>query len=243
MSVRFATPPPDVRGRGGLLDEPLRPGDLSVLRRQVATVRAASQRAGTFRGFRSMTVGFSAVAALATGCLAGSTTTEATAAISVRYDVATWVTVAAVCLGAAAGEMLWRAKGSPYGLAMLWTAAGQFLPCVAAGGLVTETARRFRPDLLPSLPGIWALLFGLGVCSCARLLPRAFWGVGLWYLAAGCVGLAAPDMGASNAFLAVAFGVGQGASALLLYLLVERPERLAGRREGWGEDDPPHDSL
>ena len=214
--------------------------DLSVLRVQVAAVRAASQRAGTFRGFRSVTVGFSALAAVVTA-VADAVQREPKriyGPIRVLYDPDLWQPVAALCLAVAGGEMLWRSRRSGYGLAMTWTAAGQFLPCVAAGALVTVSATTFSKTLVPYLPGLWATLFGLGVCSCARLLPRPFWAVGAWYLLAGQVGLIAPAVGGGDWFLGVTFGAGQAVTAGLLYLLVERPERLAGRPEGWGEEDP-----
>ncbi|NNJ27227.1 hypothetical protein [Alienimonas chondri] len=242
MPLSRSAPPPDVDDLIGSLGTPFGSAELSVLRRQVAAVRAASQRAGTFRGFRSLTVGFSAVAAVATGWFAPLPEELVIIdGVPIVYAPDAWVVVAGLCFAVAAGEMLWRAKGSSYGLAMVWTAAGQFLPCVAAGAAVTFVAQYLRPELLLNLPGLWALLFGLGVCSCARLLPRAFWAIGAWYLTAGCIGLAAPRLGAGMWFLPAVFGIGQGATAGLLYLLVERPERLAGRHEGWGELDDPAD--
>ena len=226
---------------------PFDPSELSALRSQVAAVRAAAQRSGTFRGFRSVTVGFSAVAAVAAAwadraadppVFPGTVPLVVAGFVPVGFDVGLWVGAAGLCLTVAGGEMLWRTHGSPYGLAMTRTAAGQFLPCVAAGAAVTGAVTALRGDLLPTLPGLWALLFGLGVCSCARLLPRAFWAVGAWYLAAGVVGVAAPRVGATAGYLGVTFGAGQAVTAGLLYLLVECPERRAGRPEGWGEEDP-----
>ena len=219
---------------------PLDRADLAALRSQVAAVRAAAQKSGTFRGFRSVTVGFSALAAVAAAWADLHLLVEPPAS-GLSYDPDLWAGTAALCLLTAGGEIAWRARTSPYGRAMARTAAGQFLPCVAAGGLLTLTASEFRRDLREALPALWALLFGLGVCSCARLLPRAFWAVGAWYLAAGCVGLALSRAGANALFLGVTFGAGQAVTAGLLSLLVERPERRAGRPEGWGEEDPAED--
>ncbi|QDT15453.1 hypothetical protein [Alienimonas californiensis] len=178
MPIPAPPPPHDASNLLGSLRPPRDARELAVLRRQVAAVRAASQRAGAFRGFRALTVGASALAAVLTAWATPLPYDFVVGGVPIRYDLEAWVVVAGLCLAAGGGEMLWRAKGSPYGLAMLRTAAGQFLPCVAAGAAVTFVIDVFRPDLRPSLPGLWALLFGLGVCSCARLLPRAFWAVG-----------------------------------------------------------------
>ena len=212
--------------------------DLSALRGQVAAVRAAAQRAGTFRGFRSVTVGFSALAAVAAAWADLRVLIEPPVS-PLSYDPDLWAGTAAVCLLTAGGEIAWRARPSAYGRAMARTAAGQFLPCVAAGGLLTLVVSEFRQDLWDALPGLWALLFGLGVCSCARLLPRVFWAVGAWYLAAGCVGVALSRYGVNALFLGVTFGAGQAVTAGLLYALIEKPEADAGRPEGWGEEGAP----
>ena len=221
-------------------DPPLTLSDLSLLRRQVAEVRAAAGRAGTFRGFRSATVLFSAAAAVVTAWADARPGPHLfVRGVPVGYDPSLWRAVAGVCLLVAGAEMGLRAhRGGHYGGAMLWTAAGQFLPCVAAGAAVTGAALRFNADLLPVLPGMWAVLFGLGVASCCRLLPRAFWVVAGWYVLAGAVGLSAdPSVGPHAWFLGVTFGVGQGVSAGLLYLLVERPAAAAGVVDDWGGEE------
>jgi hypothetical protein len=61
----------------------------------------------------------------------------------------------------------------------------QFLPCLAAGAVLTLALTRSGPELVPFLPGGWALLFGLGIVSARPYLPRATGWVALFYLAAG----------------------------------------------------------
>ena len=72
------------------------------------------------------------------------------------------------------------------------------------------------------LPGMWSMLFGLGVFASRRLLPKATFLVGGFYLLAGLfmisiryAALAAWPMGAT-------FGTGQIAAAGLLYFTLER---------------------
>ena len=62
---------------------------------------------------------------------------------------------------------------------------GQFLPSVAAGGIVALAFLRLSPSLVPLLPGLWALCFGLGTFASRPYLPRASGWVALYYYAAG----------------------------------------------------------
>ncbi len=61
------------------------------------------------------------------------------------------------------------------------------------------------------LPGLWAILFSLGIFASCRLLPRTVLIVGIWYLAAGVVAL---EFGQGNAALSpwlmgITFGIGR----------------------------------
>jgi hypothetical protein len=56
---------------------------------------------------------------------------------------------------------------------------------VLAGGLVTAAFFRGGVELVGYLPGVWAVLFGLGVISARPYLPRGVGWVGLGYLLAG----------------------------------------------------------
>jgi hypothetical protein len=61
---------------------------------------------------------------------------------------------------------------------------GQFLPCVLAGGLLTAALAR-NDAFIPLLPGVWAVVFGLGVVAVRPHLPRAVGVIGLAYVLAG----------------------------------------------------------
>lgn len=59
------------------------------------------------------------------------------------------------------------------------------------------------------LPGLWQVLFSLGVFASCRFLPRATFWVGVWYLATGMGCLAiGPDVPASPWEMGIPFGVG-----------------------------------
>ena len=61
------------------------------------------------------------------------------------------------------------------------------------------------------LPGLWQLIFSLGVFASCRFLPRQMFAVGVWYLAAGLFCLVAES--AARALspweMGIPFGVGQ----------------------------------
>jgi hypothetical protein len=106
--------------------------------------------------------------------------------------------------------------------------AGQFLPCVAAGLCVTLAVIRGGWDVDHLLPGIWILLFSLGVFAARPFLPRSIGWVGLFYLVAGALllALARPVLDLDNLGWAVGgtFAIGQAATAFVLYRNQERDD-------------------
>src|SRR6185437_11736127 len=116
-----------------------------------------------------------------------------------------------------------------------WMAVEQFLPCVLAGGLVTAALARGAPESVALLPGLWAVLFSLGVFASCRLLPRATFWVGAYYLFAGVLALAfgRGEHALSPWVMVGCFGVGQAGAAVILYWSLERDrgERQTGARE------------
>jgi hypothetical protein len=61
------------------------------------------------------------------------------------------------------------------------------------------------------LPGLWELIFSLGVFASCRFLPRQMFGVGVWYLAAGlfCLAAGAAAHALSPWMMGIPFGIGQ----------------------------------
>ena len=112
--------------------------------------------------------------------------------------------------------------GSSWGREVTRLALEQFAPCLLAGGLVTFVIARTRPESLSLLPGIWQILFSLGVFASYRLLPRATGAVGVFYLGTGLVCLSLGDSALSPWAMAVPFGLGQCLSAAILYWNLER---------------------
>ena len=61
------------------------------------------------------------------------------------------------------------------------------------------------------LPGLWQIIFGLGVFASSRLLPRAIYMVGVWYLCTGlsCLALLGPARSLSPWAMGLPFTLGQ----------------------------------
>jgi hypothetical protein len=128
--------------------------------------------------------------------------------------------MAAIAVILTAAEMIARSRREHGGLAdeMLYQAAEQYIPAGVAGTLITVVIYRYAPDALQLLPGLWQIVFSLGVFASCRSLPRGMFAVGVWYLA---VGLATLALAASAPFAALAmaipFGAGQFLMAFVLY--------------------------
>src|SRR5262249_3503862 len=134
--------------------------------------------------------------------------------------LALWVTTAAVSVALIGFEMVARSRRVHTGLAeeMIATAVEQFLPAAAAGTLVTAVLFRFAPENLWMLPGLWQILFSLGVFASCRFLPRPIFAVGVWYLTTGlaCLAFASGAQAFSPWAMGVPYGVGQLLCAALL---------------------------
>ena len=94
---------------------------------------------------------------------------------------------------------------------------------------VILTLAFFVPEdrrLISFLPGIWALLYGLGLLASKPFLPRMIGWVALFYILCGCVLLQrAVELGLGSLSpweIGIPFGVGQILSGLILYWNLER---------------------
>jgi hypothetical protein len=103
---------------------------------------------------------------------------------------------------------------------------GQFMPSLLAGVIVTASFVRLNAALVPLLPGLWAICFGVGIFASRPYLPRASGYVALFYYAAG-VGLLWIARGPeplAGWWVGLTFGAGQVLAALVLYWNLERTQ-------------------
>jgi hypothetical protein len=178
--------------------------DINAIRRQVAQ--------GTqFRGYGPLSIACSGILAMVVA--AAQTRWVAASEHNVRLFLSIWISTAAVAVLLSTLQTLFRVQRVHHGLGfeMIKAAVEQFLPCVLAGSLLTVVLVRMAPQDSWMLPGLWAVLFSLGIFASCRFLPRQMFAVGAWYLAAGLVSLviAAGNHALLPWAMGISFGVGQ----------------------------------
>lgn len=191
---------------------------------QIDTIKTQLARVELFRGYRSLTVGITGMLAWVAGALQSVWLPNPARSVDRYVDL--WIGVAVISALIVGVELLVRCVRERSSLVTRGTisAIEQFLPCLVAGALVTWAMVYYARDSLWLLPGLWAILFGLGMLASARYLPAAIYWVGVYYMAAGtaCLVWARGDAAFSPWAMAATFGVGQTATALVLYLNLER---------------------
>lgn len=93
---------------------------------------------------------------------------------------------------------------------------GQFLPCVLAGGLLTVAIGQAEA-FIPLLPGVWAVVFGLGVVAVRPHLPRSVGVIGVCYVLIGGILLAWKSAEPSGWCVGGVFGIGHLITAFALW--------------------------
>ena len=181
-------------------------------------VREHIARTTQFKGYGPLTLAVTGLFALGVAALQGRIAASPAPALEF---IAVWSAVAAIAVTLIGVEAVVRSRRLHGGMAleMLQSAIEQFLPALTAGMLITFALARWSPASSWMLPGLWQIVFSLGVFSTARILPRAVFVVGIWYL--GC-GLACLALGQSDPLspwsMGIPFGVGQLLVACILQI-------------------------
>jgi hypothetical protein len=185
--------------------------DLERALAEIGEIRSQMARGTRFQGYGPAT--FAATGLLAALAAAGQARWLPTAAKDSNAFLILWAAVAVVSVGLIGFEMVARSRRIHTGLAdeMIRSAVEQFLPAGVAGALLTAVLLRYAPQTVWMLPGLWQIVFGLGVFSSCRFLPRPMLSVGVWYLASGlfCLAFAGGDQALAPWAMGVPFGIGQ----------------------------------
>ena len=193
--------------------------DLDRALAEITAIRAQMARGTEFRGYGPVTVAATGALALMTAALQAAIAPDPSREIFAY--LALWVSAALVSSLLVGIEMIARSRRLHQGLAdeMVYSAIEKFMAACVAGMLVTIILIRFAPDTLSLLPGLWQVIFSLGVFASCPSLPRPIFAVGMWYLVAGLVNLALPGEGYAFSPLAmgVPFAVGQTLVAAILH--------------------------
>jgi hypothetical protein len=147
----------------------------------------------------------------------------APAAHPVQY-VALWLTTGVFCAALIATQMLTRAKRLHSGMAdeMMRMAVAQFLPAGVAGAILPFVLLHVTHDVFWMLPGMWQIIFSLGVFASCRCLPRPMLLVGIWFLVTGLGCIALGDARAlAPATMSGAYAVGMMLVAAVHYFFAK----------------------
>ena len=177
---------------------------------EINAIRAQVARDTQFRGYDPSTIAASGILAL---MVAGLEAHGSKAMLAPLPFLATWVATAGLSMVLTTFETVRRAKRVHCALAseMLQSAVEQFVPAVAVGALLTVVLMRVAPQSVWMLPGLWELMFSLGVFASCRFLPRQMFAVGVWYLASGltCLAMASEVHSLNPWAMGIPFGIGQ----------------------------------
>lgn len=174
-----------------------------------------------YRGFRPVPVAVTALLGLAAAA--------AQTVIVAPGDLARfpwyWAGVALVCGAAGTADIAhaYLTREDRFARRRTHQVLGQIVPALLAGAAVTAALGR-DAAWVPLLPGLWVVLFALGVFAARPYAPRATGWVALGYLLAGAWMLraATPDTAVMGWRLGAVFAAGQAALALVLHLDLER---------------------
>jgi hypothetical protein len=191
---------------------------------QISEIRRQMARTAVFRGYRSATAAFSGVVAIAAALTQSVLVPEPAQHVSAYLAI--WLVAALLGVAAAATEMIVRCvkSRSPLQKELTAQAAEQFIPSLVAGALLTLAMVIRMHDEARLLPGLWAILFSLGVFASRRVLPGAISIVGFYYLSVGLVCVAMTDRvpDYSPWIMALIFAPGQFLAAIVLWWTLER---------------------
>ena len=198
--------------------------DLDRALADISEIRSQLARGERFRGYGAATLAATGLFAALAAFVQAQWLPDA-AAKPLTY-VALWSGTAAISVMVIGMETITRSRRVHSGMAqeMLLNAVEQFLPAGIAGILLTAVLLRFAPETLWMLPGLWQVVFALGVFASCRFLPRPMLLVGGWYLASAltCLVLARGSDVFSPWAMGAPFTIGQLMVAAILQLTSRR---------------------
>jgi hypothetical protein len=179
---------------------------------EIQSIRDQVARGTEFRGYGPASIAMSGVLALLVAAVQTQWMAKH-ANTNLWVWLGVWAGTAAVSLLLTGIETFRRARRVHAGFAgeMIQSAVEQFLPAIMVGFLLTVVLMRVAPQEAWMLPGLWELIFSLGVFASCRFLPKRMFAVGAWYLAAGlfCLAAASAARSLSSWTMGIPFGVGQ----------------------------------
>jgi hypothetical protein len=155
---------------------------------QISEIHGHLAKTDVYRGYKAVPVALSGVLAL----VAATVQTRLVENDWPQYFVLYWMVGALICSATAAAGIAYSYIREESQLARRRTRAtvGQLLPCLVAGFGIAALMAGLGSDAIAFVPGLWAVLFSLGIFASRPYLPRMIGWVALYYLVAGTVLLA-----------------------------------------------------
>jgi len=192
---------------------------------QISEIHKHLATSQVFRGYRAVPSELSGILALAAAWIQPAVVPGGDAQLYVLY----WTLVAVAAFLISGGSVIYGylQEADPLSRQRTVTVVGQLAPSLAVGVVITVVfvvAEEGR--LISFLPGIWALLYGLGLFASRLFLPKMIGWVALFYFLCGCV-LLRGAVGHDPASLSpwetgIPFGAGHILGGLILYWNLER---------------------
>jgi hypothetical protein len=195
--------------------------DLRQALAEINAIRTQVARGTQFRGYGPVSIAASGILAFAVAGLQSKFTVDGG---DFGLFLQIWIATAAASVLMTAVETVVRSRRVHSELAneMLYAAAEQFVPAVIVSILLTVVIMRVAPRDAWMLPGLWQIMFSLGVFASCRFLPRQMVAVAVWYLVCGLSNLVLQsDLKTFSPWImGVPFGMGQlGVAGVLTFCL------------------------
>lgn len=184
--------------------------DLSRALSDISNIRKQVANSTEFRGYGPATLATTGIVAALAGVVQQLWLTDPGKHIAAYLSI--WVSTAILSAVLTGFQMYTRARHihSALSAEMINMAVEQFLPSIVAGLLLTVVLLGSAPDSAWILPGVWQILFSLGIFSSCRFLPKPMLAAGVWYLLTGLICISIGNAQALSPFaMAIPFGAGQ----------------------------------
>jgi hypothetical protein len=189
---------------------------------QIAEIHRQIAKGEVYRGYRSLPVALSGLMGLAAAWLQPRALGAADPIGFILY----WSAIAAGAAFIGSSEILYNyvVHEDASGRRKTRMVVGQFLPSLVGGAAMTLCFTHLSAALVPLLPGLWAICFGIGTFASRPYLPRASGWVALFYYAAGftMLWIAGGPAPMTGWWVGGTFGLGQLFAAAVLWWNLER---------------------
>jgi hypothetical protein len=191
---------------------------------QISEIRQRVAQTEVFRGYRAVPVALSGLLAVTMAAVQSWLLPEPAGSVTLFFGL--WVGAAVLSMMATGLEVIIHQRHArlPVAKQLTWLALCQFAPCLVSGALLAFVILTYVPDVAWMLPGLWALLFSLGIFASYRLLPKPTFWVAVFYMIAGTMLLTLHEAALSPWAMGLPFGIGQLFAAAVLYWTLERDD-------------------